>query len=396
MRNGLEWFGHLPGPLGRLLAWSFIVALGWVTAVSAAPRERVWKSYGSGVDYCCDENPRIPLAVHIVRISRAQKDLELVTTLGGKTQIGMAVLSEQAQSIKPELGQAVAAINGDYFFVERPFVGDPRNLQILRGGELVSGPGIDRAFFYLDAQGRPHATNAVPLFTVTWPNGKSTPLGLNEIPETGQEVLYTRAVGSATRMEGIDLILERDGETPWLPLQIGQTLNAKVREVNRKGYSTIPPDSMVLSLSPRTLSQLPPLAPGIKVKLSTATKPDLKGATLAIGGGPTLVRGGKARPASEFKGFARRDPRSALGWNDSYYYFVQADGRQPRYSMGMTLAELADYFVQLQCDCAINLDGGGSCATWLSGRIVNTPSQRGAERPSANALVVVRRPKAGS
>ncbi len=79
-----------------------------------------------------------------------------------------------------------------------------------------------------------------------------------------------------------------------------------------------------------------------------------------------------------------------MGWNDKYFYLVQVDGRQPRYSMGMTLPELAEYFLKLNCEYAINLDGGGSCTTWLSGRIVNSPSQ-GRERPSANALVLVRK-----
>ena len=36
--------------------------------------------------------------------------------------------------------------------------------------------------------------------------------------------------------------------------------------------------------------------------------------------------------------------------------------------------------------------GGGSCTTWVAGKIVNNPSQ-GRERPTANALVVVRRNK---
>jgi hypothetical protein len=307
----------------------------------------------------------------------------------------MAVLSEQARAIKPQIGRAVAAINGDYFYVERPFVGDPMNLQILRGGELVSGPGVDRAFFYLDANIQPHLTNAVAAFTVTWPNGKATPIGLNEIPETGQAVLYTSAAGLSTRVEGTDLILERNGQAPWLPLRIGQTLTARVREVNRHGYSRIDSGCMVLSLSPKALGQFPPLTPGMGLQITTATTPDLSGAILAIGGGPSLVQGGKARQAREFSGFQMREPRSAMGWNDHYYYFVQADGRQPRYSMGMSLSELANYFVQLKCDYAINLDGGGSCATWLEGRIVNTPAQRGMERPSANALVVVRSSRAG-
>jgi exopolysaccharide biosynthesis protein len=61
----------------------------------------------------------------------------------------------------------------------------------------------------------------------------------------------------------------------------------------------------------------------------------------------------------------------------------------------MTLAELANYFVKLNCAHAINLDGGGSCTTWIAGNIVNSPSQ-GRERPSANALVLVRKNKTGN
>jgi hypothetical protein len=384
-----------------LKKWILLVsaALGlWLAAgaVAAAASELTWQEHGPGLAYCCDQQPRVPLAVYVVRIDRAQKDLEFHTTLGGMNQIGVAVLSEQVRFIKSSAGQAVAAINGDYFYMERPFVGDPMNLQILRGGELISGPGVDRAFFYLDAKAQPHLTNAVAAFTVTWPDGKTTPMGLNEFPETGQAVLYTSAAGPSTRTEGTDLVLERKGQEPWLPLRIGQTLTAKVREVNNQGYSRIDTGCMVLSLSPRSLNRVPPLTAGIELKISTATAPDLSGAILAIGGGPSLVRGGKARPAQEFSGYKlrMRDPRSAMGWNDRYYYFVQVDGRQPRYSMGMTLEELTDYFVQLNCDYAINLDGGGSCTTWLDGRIVNSPSQRGMERASANALVVVRTRKA--
>jgi hypothetical protein len=365
-------------------------------AGQAASNELVWQDEGPGVAYYHDVNPRLPLVVHVVRIDRAQKDLEFYTTLGGNTQIGTAGLSDQITFIPPQAGQPVAAINGDYFYMQRPFMGGPMNLQMFRGGELVSAPGEDRAFFYLDAKGEPHVTNAVSGFAVTWSNGKSTPIGLNQDPDTGQAVLFTRVAGPTTRVSGVDLILERSGESPWLPLRIGQTLTAKVRQVNRQGYSKIPPDGVVLSLSPKKTNQYPPLVPGLELKISTATVPDLTGAQLAIGGGPTVVRGGRARTAREFPGYQMRDPRSAMGWNSKYYFFVQADGRQPRYSMGMTLEELANYFVKLGCDYALNLDGGGSCTTWIAGKTVNSPAQRGRERPSANALVVVRKNKTGS
>ena len=372
--------------LGGLL---LVPALAAALASPAAEPAILWET--PGVIYYRDITPRQPLVVHVVRIDRSRADLEFQTTLGGRDQIGLSVLSEQAQSIPPEKGRALAAINGDYFYIYRPFLGDPMNLQILAGGELVSGPGDNRAFFYLDAQGRPGITNAAEDFTVTWPDGRTTKTGLNETPTPEAAVLYSRAAGPTTRIEGIELILGKSGAGPWLPVRAGKVLAARVLEINRKGYSPITADTLVLSIDPKKISQYPALTPGMELKIAMTTVPDLSGARLAIGGGPTLVRGGKPREAREFPGFAVRHPRSAMGWNDQYYFFVQADGRQPRYSMGMSLAELSAYFVKLGCNHAINLDGGGSCTTWIAGKIVNHPSQ-GQERPSANALVLVRKP----
>ena len=85
-----------------------------------------------------------------------------------------------------------------------------------------------------------------------------------------------------------------------------------------------------------------------------------------------------------------RHPRTAFGWNKDYYFLVEVDGRQSNISVGMTFPELADYLVKIGCQEAMNLDGGGSATLWALGAVRNNPSE-GDERPSANALVVVRR-----
>jgi len=54
----------------------------------------------------------------------------------------------------------------------------------------------------------------------------------------------------------------------------------------------------------------------------------------------------------------------------------------------MTLPELAEFMLQLQCEEAMNLDGGGSAAIWLNGKIMNKPCY-GHERNTGNALVLV-------
>jgi exopolysaccharide biosynthesis protein len=50
--------------------------------------------------------------------------------------------------------------------------------------------------------------------------------------------------------------------------------------------------------------------------------------------------------------------------------------------------------VKLGCENAINLDGGGSATLWVSGNVMNSPSE-GQERPGANALVVLQKGAGG-
>lgn len=74
-------------------------------------------------------------------------------------------------------------------------------------------------------------------------------------------------------------------------------------------------------------------------------------------------------------------PRTAAGFDASgnTLLLVVADGRQPGYSEGMTLRELADFMLQLGADRAINLDGGGSSVMLIADetgklKVVNQPS----------------------
>ena len=82
-----------------------------------------------------------------------------------------------------------------------------------------------------------------------------------------------------------------------------------------------------------------------------------------------------------------RHPRTAFGFNDERAFFVTVDGRQPGYSIGMSLLELAELLQELGATEGINLDGGGSTTMWAEGEIKNRPSD-GGPRPIANALVV--------
>jgi hypothetical protein len=84
-----------------------------------------------------------------------------------------------------------------------------------------------------------------------------------------------------------------------------------------------------------------------------------------------------------------RHPRSLIGFDadTSHLFLVAIDGRS-RASVGVTLAEAADLLRAFGIAHALNLDGGGSTALWLNGRVVNAPSDKEGERPVANALLI--------
>lgn len=87
-------------------------------------------------------------------------------------------------------------------------------------------------------------------------------------------------------------------------------------------------------------------------------------------GAPLLVKGrnvaaadaAQAATPTSTAAAAPMHPRSMLGFDASGRWLLLAvvDGRQPRYSLGMTLAEGAELMQSHGCTEAINLDGGGS------------------------------------
>ncbi len=339
---------------------------------------------GRGFSYVHEEDPKIPLSIHVLKFERSRPDFEVHSTLAKGATIGLGTMTEQTKAWPLGLGKPIAAINGD-FWKDGRYDGDPEGLQIMRG-ELISAPG-ERACFWIDTNGQPHASNVLSQMKVIWPNDTSTPIGLNEERTDRNAVLYTPAVGPSTRTKrGRELILEREGEGDWLPLRAGCTLTARVREVRESGDAPLSSKTLVLSLGSQ--SSVPDVSAGAVLKISTATTPDLRGVVTAVAGGPALVREGKV---ANFTGGPVRHPRTAIGWNDKFYFFVVVDGRQPGLSLGISLQDLAAYMIKLGCEHALNLDGGGSTTFWIYGNVMNSPCY-GYERPMANALVLVQKP----
>ena len=126
--------------------------------------------------------------------------------------------------------------------------------------------------------------------------------------------------------------------------------------------------------------------------------------------GPLLVRGARPvfRREDDAEGFSAgsrqfdsditdgRHPRAALGLAEDRYFAVACDGRS-RHDAGLTLEELAALMAALDCDTALNLDGGGSTSLVSGGRLRNRPRKGFDEpeaggRPVSTALLFVPRP----
>ena len=108
----------------------------------------------------------------------------------------------------------------------------------------------------------------------------------------------------------------------------------------------------------------------------------------ANGGGPILMRSGRINISNneerKFAGKAIHDyhPRTAMGYTMEGKLIIMAiQGRMKGIAVGATLNQMANFFEQLDCYEAINLDGGGSSCLLVNGKETIKPSDPTGQRP---------------
>ncbi|MGI1658866.1 MAG: phosphodiester glycosidase family protein [Desulfitobacterium sp.] len=85
---------------------------------------------------------------------------------------------------------------------------------------------------------------------------------------------------------------------------------------------------------------------------------------------PPLVKNGK--PAVSGDGGWGIAPRTGIGQReDGTIIFVVIDGRQPTWSIGATLRDMMNVFIEYDAVEAVNLDGGSSSEMVYSGKVMN-------------------------
>ncbi len=181
-----------------------------------------------------------------------------------------------------------------------------------------------------------------------------------------------------------------------------------VTELRRGGNAPIPRDGFVLSGSGDAATFLRDFAPvgsipEVRTQLHTGRRPiRLEDYEAIMSGAPLLLRRGRLRIRSRAEGFAHPgfealffsfvgypNPRTLVGVRrDGRVMVVTVDGRQPSWSIGMTLNQAARVMRALGARAALNLDGGGSSAMTIGARVANRPSD-GAERAVGDGIFVL-------
>jgi exopolysaccharide biosynthesis protein len=122
----------------------------------------------------------------------------------------------------------------------------------------------------------------------------------------------------------------------------------------------------------------------------------------AVNGGPGLVEGGRPEirpvadglvrsddPAFFLRWGVRRNPRTMAGVDSqNRILLVTVDGHLPGKSLGLSLVEGAQLMIGLGAVNAMNLDGGGSTAMVVNGKLISSPSDPAGERAVGDAIIL--------
>lgn len=327
------------------------------------------------------------LGADTIRLDVLKADLNLIrvgSVLAKDQIIGQETVSQMVQR-----SGALAGVNGGFSFSNDPwntFHGDPRDLY-LYDGEILSEPLSTRSSFAIVEE----AGRQRPVFDQFSWRGRVTIgpktfqlTGVNRQRDSTDVILYTPEYNRSTLTDGSGREYLCRGDQCQL-IQGGSTI--------------IPQDGFVLSLGPRYVLEHPDLLPmegPYELGHTFSAKRSIlsRAPKYIWTAGPTLLRGGKLVLDFDEESIkpsfgATRHPRTAAGYNPSSHtlWLVTVDGRQPGWSAGIRLDDLARYFLELGATEAYNLDGGGSTTMAIGSRVVNRFSDP-QERRRCDAVVL--------
>jgi hypothetical protein len=325
-----------------------------------------------------------PSVIHVLTVPRPGGLWSLKPVLSNDAMLGTERVTAIQQRVSPLA--TVAGVNGDRFVSS----GRPSGI-LMRNGALEHAPGDSRSSIGIDSGGTLRVERVRLLPTWQGTGQRQNLSAINNSPSSSGTSLYTPAWGPATPAApgSLEVVLR-----PFPATAPNTEVSGTATEVRSGGATPIPPDGAVLvargTASTTRVRNEAPVGTTVRVRL--VLQPDWAEVVDALGGGPALVRGGKAvfNAGEAFvpSQLALPEPRTAVGQLvDGRIVLVVVDGRRRGYSSGMTNFELALAMTRLGAVTAAALDGGGSSTMAFDGQLLNRPSN-GAERPVSEALLV--------
>jgi len=339
-------------------------------------------TYGREVEF----TPHGPVAFTVITAPPPTGLYTLAPVLAGNTITGgRATVSQIEQSVATTV--STAGINGDFF----SGADNHPNGIVMSGGQMQHGPTHARSSIGFDTNGGIHVGRIS--FTGTWKGtGQRRPLaGVNQKARVNQVVLFTPAWGASTPevANAAAVVLE-----PFPAADVNSDLTAPVMAIPDGGSTAIPADGAVLVATGSAVAKLQAEAPvDTPVTVRLILPPSWGTVVSALGGGPLLVRGGRAvfHTSENFAStdLISRDARAAVGQlADGRVILVAVDGGRPGYSVGMTAYELAQTMVRLGAVNAAGLAYGKVVTAAFNGQLLNRPRDPAGEKSVKEALLV--------
>ena len=293
-----------------------------------------------------------------------------------------------------EHGGALAGVNGEFFTVP----GRPEFLFQSDGTLWQTALHDSNMFAISEDEQRIYVRRISPSITVSGGGSTLRVSNWNTVDPSGGEVSgYTPIGGSVAVPPSHACYLELGHESgpSW---SAGRTATTRSYLVSRSGCGAHAPSlrgeiDVVLAAKARSSGarDLGRLHSGDRVRLEWSV--GLPNVLDIAGGQPVLVKDGRGIvPRRCATSFCAPQPRTAVGYtSDGRVLIATVDGRQDGWSVGMSLREWAQAFVQMGAEGVLNLDGGGSTTMWVRGEgVVNRPSNAGhRQRRVGTALLVL-------
>lgn len=316
-----------------------------------------------------------PIIANVARVDLTRPAYAVRPVMAGTT----ILVRDTPSRIARRVG-ALVAVNGGFFARDQ---GAPLGLVVI-DRELVRTPVFSRTSLGITRDGKAHV-------------GRVSSRGYLRL-ENDFRLPVTKLNGARTAPAGLYLYTRWwDTVVPVAPTEYClQVVDGTVVRGTSGAPVTIPAAGYLAVGRGYMATALLQIPVGARLEVHFDTQTVWASMLHALGGGPRLVEHGIVHVSSEGENFKRdvaagRAPRTAVGvTRDQHLLLATVDGRQPDYSVGMTLTELARLLTKLGAWEAMNLDGGGSTSFVVGGRCRNRPSG-GAERRVSNILAVVPR-----